>query len=85
MSDEQPRLGTFWLSLNYSCNNRCAGCYAGNSDFVDNPMSLDLALQIAKIMSDLHAHDCLLIGGEPTMYKHLEEFIQKNIYIWHNL
>lgn len=70
------KIKTFWLALNYKCNNRCRGCYAAKSGFVDMPMRLEDAFQIVEMMSEVGAKDGLLIGGEPTLYENLVEIIQ---------
>jgi len=71
------KIKTFWLVVDYVCNNRCLGCYASESLFIHNPIDFNYALRIVQIMSDLEAIDCLLIGGEPTLYKDLPRLIEK--------
>ena len=72
----RPQIKTFWLVLTYQCNNRCAGCYAHDSGFRNEPMTRDLAVKIMTMMKRLGAKDCLLIGGEPTLYHKLPELIE---------
>ncbi|MFA5128864.1 MAG: radical SAM protein [Patescibacteria group bacterium] len=73
---ERPQIKTFWLALTYGCNNHCAGCYAEHSQFVDRPMDFDQAIRICGMMKEMGASDCLLIGGEPTLYPRLAELIR---------
>lgn len=64
-----------WLILNYKCNNRCSGCYAQNTNFIDQPMPFDRALEIISIMKKAGIRNCLLIGGEPTLYDELVDLL----------
>jgi radical SAM protein with 4Fe4S-binding SPASM domain len=73
--EHRPSIKTVWLVLNYRCNNRCVGCYAMHSGFTDQSMDLDETRQIVSWMKDLGARDCLLIGGEPTLYKQISRLI----------
>lgn len=76
MIPPRPQIKTFWLVLNYQCNNRCQGCYAHNSEFQGEVMNIDLAIKIARTLKPLGAKDCLLIGGEPTLYRELDGLIR---------
>ncbi|MFH1661700.1 MAG: radical SAM protein [Candidatus Falkowbacteria bacterium] len=75
-------ISTFWLALNYSCNNRCVYCYAEPMKFNSKVnMPLSYAFDVVRTMSLKQVKHCLLIGGEPTLYPSLIElirFIKKN-------
>jgi len=69
------KIRTAWLVLNYACTNRCLGCYAQSSQFVNQEMPYEDAITIMPIIKDMGVLDCLAIGGEPTLYKHLINLI----------
>ncbi len=73
---ELTKINTFWLVLNYICNNRCLGCHASQSGYLNKPMTVENAIFIMKMMKEQGAKDCLLIGGEPTLFPELERVIQ---------
>ena len=64
-----------WLILNYKCNNRCSGCYAQNTNFIDQPMPFGGALKIMSMLKQMEIKNCLLIGGEPTLYNRLVDML----------
>lgn len=66
---------TFWLVLGYACNNRCPHCYALPTNLIGSWMGLEYAKQVMRAMKTEGARNCLLIGGEPTLYPHLVEVI----------
>lgn len=67
---------TCWLTVNRACNLRCKWCYARSTNYLpSDDMNLDKAKQIIKICKDLNIKHIVLIGGEPTLYKHLFEVI----------
>ncbi len=76
---------TIWLILTYQCNDRCSYCYASSACFPGNrphPTSADaMPITYAKeVMTELKscgAENCLLIGGEPTLYPHLLELVEE--------
>ncbi len=69
-----------WLALTYRCNNKCVWCYAASND---SQASKEKILEssreggIINLLSDLKVPRVTLIGGEPTLYKNLEEFVEK--------
>lgn len=69
-------ISEMWLITNYSCNNRCKWCYTSSKDFVNENMPLEYAKETLKEMSKNGVKKCTLIGGEPTVYPHLEELIR---------
>lgn len=65
-----------WLTVNRACNMRCEWCYAAGTEFdTKRNMNIDLAYQLIDVMADLNVKSMVLIGGEPTLYKHLIEII----------
>lgn len=64
-----------WLTVNRACNFRCKWCYAKGTDFDDKQtLTMDLALRLLSIVRDLGIKNITLIGGEPTLWKHLMDF-----------
>ena len=74
---DRPKIKTFWLALGYGCNNRCRGCYAEDSGFAGEWMPLSRVTSIMGMMQSMGAKDCLLIGGEPTLYPQLQQLISE--------
>lgn len=67
---------TFWLILGYDCQNRCGCCYAeGRAINQSKFMPTKYAKEILDMMHNVKATKCLLIGGEPTLHKHLSSII----------
>ncbi|NCD00717.1 radical SAM protein [bacterium] len=69
-------ISSFWLVLDYDCNNRCNFCYTKSKNFIKKSMDKRYAEEIIDSMKNSGAKQCLLIGGEPTLYKDLEHVIQ---------
>lgn len=76
MMDTVPT--TAWFTVNRSCNFHCKWCYAKDTVF-DNrqTLTLELALRLLKITKDMGIKRITLIGGEPTLWKHLLDFNTK--------
>ncbi len=73
MGSMQP--GCAWITVNRACNFRCSWCYAQGTGY--NPsqsMTLDLAKALVSLLESLGIRDVTVIGGEPTLWKHLIEF-----------
>lgn len=68
-------INTFWLVLGYSCNNDCKYCYASPSSNKKAWMPLSYAKDVILTLKKGGAEECLLIGGEPTLYPHIENLI----------
>lgn len=67
---------TAWLTVNRGCNFRCKWCYGQTSSFNPNDnMSLELAEQIVRIVKSVGVSSISIIGGEPTIWKPLDELI----------
>ncbi len=70
----------FWMVINYVCNNRCLYCYAAEGrrlpDQSQDLMGFDYAAEVMEEMKRCGAKECLLIGGEPTMYSKLSELVR---------
>lgn len=68
-------LSTVWITVNRACNFRCKWCYAECSEYkAEDDMSLELAKKILDISIEAGAKHVILIGGEPTIWKHVFEF-----------
>ncbi len=64
-----------WLTVNRKCNFRCRWCYAEGTEY--NPsseMSLEMAKRLTIISKEIGIRNILIIGGEPTLWKHIFEF-----------
>ena len=60
-----------WLVLNYDCNNRCRWCYAQKMLGVRPPMTPKTVVDALDLLAGMGISDCVLIGGEPTVYPDL--------------
>ncbi len=64
-----------WLTVNRACQMRCGWCYAGSTGYkTDCDMSLELAKKLATLVKNAGVKTIVIIGGEPTLWKHLFEF-----------
>ncbi len=63
-----------WLTVNRKCNISCEWCYAKNSPKTE--MSLSNATKLLSFLEQLGVKRVIIIGGEPTLYKHLPELIK---------
>lgn len=64
-----------WLTVNRACNFRCAGCYAQGTDYKSSQnMSFELACQLVELLKTINIQNLIIIGGEPTLWKHLLDF-----------
>jgi len=71
------KINSFWLILNNVCNNRCQFCYLKEAKLEGtSEMSLGYARDLAEKMKKAGASNCILIGGEPTLYKDLVKLIE---------
>lgn len=70
-------MGKGVLVLTYSCNLKCSFCYAGVEVF-DKPKSMSLAEAKRGIdfMAMIGISTYTLLGGEPTVYGHLEDVVR---------
>lgn len=64
-----------WLVLTPRCNNRCKQCYQGEDFSVNKDMSLAYAKKVLYLLGKLKVKNCILIGGEPTLYLKLNEVV----------
>ena len=61
-----------WLTVNRNCNFRCGWCYAQGTEYKpEDTMSLDLALKLVELMAKIGIQKVIILGGEPTLWKHL--------------
>ena len=66
---------TAWFTVNRSCNFRCKWCYANGSVFDSKQaLAMELALRLLRIVKEMGIRHITLIGGEPTLWKHLMDF-----------
>ena len=74
--DFQARPKSAWITVNRGCNFRCKWCYGQSSCFNPNDnISLELAERIVSIAKEAGVKLFTLIGGEPTIWNPLDEFI----------
>ena len=67
---------TVWLTVNRECNFRCKWCYAQNTGYDRDVMNLELAKKLTTVAHQAGAKRVLLIGGEPSLWPHLQEYNQ---------
>lgn len=68
-------LSTVWITVNRACNFRCKWCYAECSDYkIEDDMPLELAKKILDTSIEAGVKHVILIGGEPSMWKHVFDF-----------
>lgn len=63
-----------WLTVNRKCNFRCKWCYAEDAGYSEKEMTLELAKKLFELCYKIGIKKILLIGGEPTLWKHLLDF-----------
>lgn len=68
----EPKIS--WLTVNRICNLRCRWCYAESADYHPDEMSFELAKKLTRIVKEIGVPAILLIGGEPTLWKHILGF-----------
>jgi len=68
----EPKIS--WLTVNRVCNLRCRWCYAEATDYHPEEMSFELAKSLTRITKEIGVPAILLIGGEPTLWKHIFRF-----------
>lgn len=74
---ENSNFLTLWLTVNRECNFRCKWCYAEGTHFSpEDNMSFEMATSLIDLASDLGVTTVIIIGGEPTYWKHLFETAQ---------
>ncbi len=65
-----------WLTINRSCNLRCGWCYAKESGFAAEEMTLKVVKDAIEIYKGLQMRNVMLIGGEPTIHPHFLEIVR---------
>lgn len=81
------KINKVWLPITYRCNNRCKWCYAPQTLSHAQEKELDprKEKEFLTFLSALDVKTIILLGGEPTLYSNLFEFIshirEKNIRI----
>lgn len=69
---------TVWFELRKACNLNCCHCYLDSNSNCDNDLKLLSLEEWKKVIDELEGHSPLkviLIGGEPLLYKGIEELI----------
>jgi len=67
-----------WLTVNRKCNFRCLWCYAEGSNYrANDEMSLEKAIGLVRLGTDVGAGKVVILGGEPTLWSHLPALIRK--------
>lgn len=69
-------LKSAWLTTNRSCNCRCEWCYAQKTLGPKEAMDIDIARMAVEELKKRQIKKIVLIGGEPTVYKHFLELVQ---------
>jgi radical SAM protein with 4Fe4S-binding SPASM domain len=71
----RPQVG--WLTVNRECNMRCEWCYAKGTGYApQDSMTLEFALELSNAMISNGVTNITLIGGEPTLWPHLLEYLE---------
>lgn len=65
-----------WLTTNRSCNCRCEWCYAQKTLERSKYMDFEKAQIAIQELKKCHVKKIVLIGGEPTIYKHFLELVR---------
>lgn len=67
-----------WLTINRACNIRCKWCYARETNYVSkDQMSIEDLDKVLSFIIDSKDRDIIILGGEPTVYPHLEYLLSK--------
>lgn len=80
---EVPKIERFnisWLSLTYQCNNKCVWCYAGSQNALESKDKIFDRSRLEDtldLLRDLKVQSVLLVGGEPSLYPHIEDVVQQ--------
>lgn len=68
----------FWLTVNRACNIRCTWCYARETNYVSkDQMSIEDLNKALSFIIDSKDRDIIILGGEPTVYPHLEYLLEQ--------
>ena len=70
------RLLTIEIEPSMKCNYKCSYCYAAHEKPPKNELSLDEVKNIIIQAKDLGAKKIIILGGEPTIYKHFRTVIE---------
>ena len=70
-------MGKGVIVLTYACNLKCSFCYAASEVF-DRPATMSLAegKRSVDFLESIGIQSFTLLGGEPTIYKHLVELVE---------
>lgn len=76
MDPVQPEIRFAWLIPSYACNKRCSFCYNGTELLEDkSKASREQADRMLQVLTDLAVEHCVILGGEPLIYPHLEHLV----------
>jgi len=64
------------LYVNYKCNLKCAHCFVGDNLSSKIEFELESAIKLLEHSRNSGAKSLSLLGGEPTLYKHIERIIE---------
>lgn len=64
-----------WLTLLYGCNLKCPWCYASMANSESFSMDYEKAMGLIDLLWEIGVRSITLIGGEPTLYSHLEDLV----------
>ena len=70
------RLLTMEVELSLRCNFSCPYCYVPKPDYFQDELSLDEIRDVILQGKSLGAGKIIILGGEPSIYPHIKEFIQ---------
>lgn len=74
----ENKLSACYLTINRNCNIRCSWCYAKDTGFsIKDDMKLEMVDQIIAFCKSSGIGRIVLIGGEPTVYPHIFELLDK--------
>ena len=68
----------FWITVNRACNIRCSWCYARETNYISkDQMSIEDLNKVLSFIIDSKDRDIIILGGEPTVYPHLEYLLKE--------
>lgn len=75
-SNVTKKLNTVWYEVTQSCNMKCLHCYEGGEHKPGKDLlTLHDWKNITHQLKEIGIGRVIVIGGEPTLYKHIEELL----------
>ena len=72
------KFNVVWLVLTYNCNNKCTWCYSSsNKQNLRESLSQTKIKPIVTFLKSLEIKRTILIGGEPSIYPHLNYLLDE--------